>query len=193
MAELEKQQKLAEEEFAAATRWKVPSTCADSLILAGDVLVAGGSGELLALATASGERLATVKVEGSVKGLAVAAGRLLASTDSGVIHSFGAKGSPQRGAVAAKVVANPFSESDAGMSAKDINMDQVTAVMWWAFKKSSPKASAKSLAELLEAFNKAAKKSIKAGKFTAEQAEEITGAFEHAITGEVEAAEDLAA
>ena len=118
MAELDKQAKAAQEEFAAATLWKVPSTCADSLILAGDVLVAGGSGELLALATASGEKLASVKVEGSVKGLAVANARLLVSTDSGVIHSFGAKGVPQRGAVGAKAVADPFSESDAGMSAK---------------------------------------------------------------------------
>ena len=118
MAELEKQSKLAEEELAAATRWKVPSTCADSLILAGDVLVAGGSGELQTLATASGKKLSTVKLEGTVKGLAVASGRLLASTDTGVIRSFGAKGSPQHGAVTAKAAADPFSESEAGLSAK---------------------------------------------------------------------------
>jgi outer membrane protein assembly factor BamB len=118
MAELDKQLKLAQAEFAAATRWKVPSTCADSLILAGDVLVAGGSGELQALAAASGEKLATVKVEGAVKGLAVASGRLLVSTDSGVIYSLGAKGSPQHGRVAAKAEPNPFSDTDAGKSAK---------------------------------------------------------------------------
>ena len=118
MAELDKQFKLAQEEFAAATRWKVPSTCADSLILAGDVLVAGGLGEFQALAAASGEKLAAVKVDGTVKGLAVAAGRLLASTDSGVIHGFGAEGSAQHGAVAAKAEADPFSGTDAGMAAK---------------------------------------------------------------------------
>jgi len=53
---------------------------------------------------------------------------------------------------------------DTGASASDINMDQVSAVMWYDFKKPSSKAAAKSLGELLAQFEKGAKKSIKAGK-----------------------------
>ena len=119
MAEMDKQLKAAQEEFAAATLWKVPSTSADSLILAGDLLVAGGSGELQALATASVKHwFRSRSREPSRERRRVASGRLLASTDSGVIYSFAAEGSPQHGRVTVKTEPNPFADCDASVSTK---------------------------------------------------------------------------
>ena len=71
-----------------ATLWKTPSTCADELILAGDVLFAGGADKVMAVETATGKAAWFGTVEGAAKGLAVAGGRLLVSTDKGVIYSF---------------------------------------------------------------------------------------------------------
>ncbi len=71
-----------------ATLWKTPSTCADELILAGDMLFAGGADKVMAVETATGKAAWFGTVEGAAKGLAVAGGRLLVSTDKGVIYSF---------------------------------------------------------------------------------------------------------
>ena len=103
--------KQAEQQFAAATRWKIPFACHDSLILAGQVLFAGGADQVVAVEAASGKTLWTGQVEGTAKGLAAAAGRLLASTDKGTIYSFGPEGSPQSGAVDEPVDPNPYAGS----------------------------------------------------------------------------------
>ena len=71
---------------------------------------------------------------------------------------------------------------DANASASDIDMDQAIAVHWSAFKKTQPKAPAKSLGELLAAFESGAKKSVKAGKITAAERDLIVGTFEAAIS-----------
>ena len=110
-AELVGQIDQAQREFAATTLWKLPCQCEDSLILAGDVLLAGGVDEVVAVQAASGKVLWTGKLEGTAKGLAVAADRLFVSTDKGLIYCFGAEGSPQTGAVVEKVDANPFANS----------------------------------------------------------------------------------
>ncbi len=101
---------------AQTARWKTPCPCADSLILAGDVLFAGGAGQVVAIHASSGEKLWAGKVEGTAKGLAVAGGRLLVSTDKGMIYSFGPKGSPGSGLVTQKTNQDPFADSPtAGM------------------------------------------------------------------------------
>lgn len=82
----------AQEEAAALTLWRVPSAHCESLILAGRTLLAGGPGEVIALDAVSGQGVWRAKVEGTAKGLAVAAGRLLVSTDRGLIYSFGPAG-----------------------------------------------------------------------------------------------------
>ena len=109
--ELATQLKEAEAAFAATTLWKIRSVCNESLILAGDVLVAGGPGQVIAVAADGGKKLWTADVEGTAKGLAVAAGRLLVSTDAGLIHCFAPQGSPQHGTVTQPVVANPYADS----------------------------------------------------------------------------------
>ena len=104
----------AQEAFAAATLWKIPCPCDDSLILAGDVLFAGGEGQVIALAAGSGDTLWTGQVDGTAKGLAAASGRLLVSTDKGPIYCFGPQGTPQGGTVAEPINPNPYAGSPLG-------------------------------------------------------------------------------
>ena len=60
-----------------------------SLILANDVLFAGGDREVAAFNSSDGKKIWTAKVEGKAFGLAAANGKLFVSTDSGAIHCFG--------------------------------------------------------------------------------------------------------
>ena len=64
-----------------------------SLILAGDVLFAGGVDEVAAFDAETGETLWTAAVTGRAYGLAVANGVLHVSTDRGTIHTFREPGS----------------------------------------------------------------------------------------------------
>ena len=89
--------KQARENLKTAFRWQVPLCCDQALILAGDLLFAGGSGQVAAIEVASGKSVWTARVEGTVKGLAVAGGRLLASTDKGSIYAYGPAGSSPAG------------------------------------------------------------------------------------------------
>ena len=59
-----------------------------ALILAGDMLFAGGEGSVTAYQVSDGKECWTANVEGGEFGLAAANGRLYASTDLGVIHCF---------------------------------------------------------------------------------------------------------
>lgn len=68
--------------------WKRPCGHPYDLVLAGDLLFAGGEGEVAAYDTASGEKTWSAPVDGRVFGLAVANGRLVATTDSGSLHGF---------------------------------------------------------------------------------------------------------
>jgi len=104
----------AQQQLAASVRWEVPCTCHEALILAGDMLVAGGAGEVRAVDAGSGKTLWSAQVDGIAKGLAVADGRLLVSTDQGLIYAFGPQGTKPLGAVAEPVVANPFAGSPHG-------------------------------------------------------------------------------
>lgn len=100
----------AQEEAAATILWRLSSTHCESLILAGQTLLAGGQGEVIAVATATGRPVWRATVDGLAKGLAVADGRLFVSTDRGPIYAF-ARGEPPP----AKVVREP-SDSGPGSS-----------------------------------------------------------------------------
>ena len=97
---------------AAAVRWHVASRCHEVLVLAGGTLLAGGQGEVVALDAASGKKLWTNPVEGTVRGLAVADGRVLASTDRGRIYCFAAEGPPPAGIVS-EPSSDPYRQSPA--------------------------------------------------------------------------------
>jgi hypothetical protein len=59
-----------------------------ALILAGDVLWAGGDDEVAAFSVKDGRQIGRAGVEGKAHGLAAANGRLFVSTSAGVIHCF---------------------------------------------------------------------------------------------------------
>ncbi|UCF15793.1 MAG: PQQ-binding-like beta-propeller repeat protein, partial [Phycisphaerales bacterium] len=74
---------------SGATRWSVPCDCPHALILAGEVLFAGGTNKVVAYGIAEGDILWNRDVRGRARALAAAGGRLFASTDAGNIHMFG--------------------------------------------------------------------------------------------------------
>jgi outer membrane protein assembly factor BamB len=73
----------------AVHKWRLPCKEYSSLILAGDMLFAGGDGVVVAVNSATGREVWNAKVNGRASGLAVANGRLLVSTDKGNVHCFG--------------------------------------------------------------------------------------------------------
>lgn len=68
--------------------WKQPCRHPYALILAGELLLAGGDSEVAAYSAQTGKVVWRSPVKGRAYGLAVAEGRLLVSTDQGAIHCF---------------------------------------------------------------------------------------------------------
>jgi outer membrane protein assembly factor BamB len=73
-------------EIQSCSLWKRPCEYPYALILAGDALIVGGDDAVAAFRAIDGEILWTGEVTGRAFGLAVAHGRLLVSTDRGVVH-----------------------------------------------------------------------------------------------------------
>jgi outer membrane protein assembly factor BamB len=99
-ADLQEQLKTVDAEIKATTdaiagcnEWKTPEPDLESMILAGDTLLAGGKEKVLAANAKTGEIIWRAPVKGSARGLAVSDGRLFVSTDAGTIHCF-APGQP---------------------------------------------------------------------------------------------------
>jgi len=69
----------------AGMKWKTPHGRTYSLALAGGVLVAGGRGTVTLFDPVSGKQSWQTKVDGQVRGLAVADGRLIATTNKGAV------------------------------------------------------------------------------------------------------------
>jgi len=82
---LDERQKKVED---AVHKWRLTCKEYSSLILAGDVLFAGGDGVVVAVHSATGRKLWNAEVNGKASGMAVANGRLFVSTDKGSIHCF---------------------------------------------------------------------------------------------------------
>ncbi|MBN1344701.1 MAG: PQQ-binding-like beta-propeller repeat protein [Phycisphaerae bacterium] len=107
--------------------WRRASGLCHSLILAGDVLIAGGENEVAAFRGSDGEPLWRGKVSGRACGLAAAGGRLFVSTDSGTIHCFG---SPAREAPSiVRAAASQPQQSATGESAGGVvkTVEQIVA------------------------------------------------------------------
>jgi len=94
----------------ACTKWHYERKGLDSMVVAGELLFAGGSNEVIVLDKTTGKELWAGKVRGRAKGLAVAGGHLLVSTDKGNVYCF-AKGTPVA-APAVKVVRDPYPEDE---------------------------------------------------------------------------------
>ena len=90
--------------------WAVDSPCESRLIVAGDQLIAGGEGLVVAYDIADGEERWRAEVNGEARGLAAANGKLIVSTTSGEVICFGSGG--QAPAPATKLTANPFPKDE---------------------------------------------------------------------------------
>ena len=91
-------------------RWRTACDCTDSIALTPNLVFAGGDNTVKALDTATGKEVWSAAVNGKARGLAVADGRLLVSTDKGSIHCFVA-GDGGQGLQTKPVVTNdPFPE-----------------------------------------------------------------------------------
>ncbi len=77
-----------EQERKTCLAWTHPCSYPYSLVVAGNVLYAGGKNQIAAIDMESGEIVWTGKVNGRALDLALAGGKLLASTDKGTIHCF---------------------------------------------------------------------------------------------------------
>jgi outer membrane protein assembly factor BamB len=74
---------------AAACKWQYMGKNLCSLILAGDVVFAGGEGMVVAVDAQTGKELWDSPLEGKAYGLAASNGHLFVSTDKGNIYCFG--------------------------------------------------------------------------------------------------------
>ncbi|MEZ5944476.1 MAG: PQQ-binding-like beta-propeller repeat protein [Planctomycetaceae bacterium] len=78
--------------------WSTPAAADSALLVAGNVVVVGGVERVAAFAKDDGREVWTAEVEGTVRGLTVADGHLIASTDSGAIVCFGGDNTSSNGA-----------------------------------------------------------------------------------------------
>jgi outer membrane protein assembly factor BamB len=100
------------EEFAqGGILWKKSFAAESSIALTGNSVLVGGMDELRAFDVNDGREVWTAKLDGEVRGLAVADGRLVASTTTGSIYTFGssppASGTSQVRAASPKTDAFP--------------------------------------------------------------------------------------
>lgn len=100
--------KEADAAMSKAVRWRLECECPDSLIMAGDVLFAGGQDHVIAVRADDGQKLWQAAVSGKAKGLAVANGRLYVSTDTGAIHCFSAGKVAAPARISEPTVAAPY-------------------------------------------------------------------------------------
>ncbi len=83
-------QEIEAEGLQPQVKWRTPTTCASSLILAGNVLYAGGQDLVVGYDAATGEEKWRAEVEGEAEGLAAAGDALYVSTTSGMLYCFAA-------------------------------------------------------------------------------------------------------
>ena len=133
---------LALDRSTGRARWRVASRCPHELVLAGDVLFAGGDGRVAAFAAADGKRLWTHAVRGRAHGLAVARGSLYVSTDEGAIHCFRPTGQGEP-----RLPAEPRPAPPAEALAAIEPIDDAALLGRWVFHRSQiAKGKAKALA-----------------------------------------------
>jgi len=109
MDQLSTQQKSLED---SVRRWQRPFDCTSSLIMAGDILFAGGENKVVAIDAATGKQVWSCKVDGDAGGLAVSGDRLFVSTDTGAIYCFGEKSAKTPGKVIAEVEPAPYPKDE---------------------------------------------------------------------------------
>ncbi len=122
-ADLSPEKTRLQERLEACTRWRVPCPCASAVALAGQTLFAGGKGTVMALAAATGKTTWSATVEGSARGLAVAGGRLLVSTDTGRIYAFTPGDAGKGRTVKAEPTPDPFPDAKRTATRREVAAD----------------------------------------------------------------------
>ncbi len=92
-------------------RWRVDSNCDAELALCENLVIAGGQDQVEVYDREEGKRLWSAKVTGKARGLAIANGRLIVSTNQGNIYCF-AGGAGKGEIVRQKRQANPYKEDE---------------------------------------------------------------------------------
>jgi outer membrane protein assembly factor BamB len=74
--------------------WSTPEDAFDELIVTGNLVLAGGHGEVVAFDKQTGKQVWATQVEGDARGMAVASGHLIVSTNTGHVYAFAAGNLP---------------------------------------------------------------------------------------------------
>ena len=100
----------AEEKRLKATsfKWRYSGKDLRSVLLAGDILFAGGEGTVIALDAESGRQIWTHKVDGGAVAMAAAGGNLVVSSDKGPIYCFSEAAVAESRNIRPKVKADPY-------------------------------------------------------------------------------------
>lgn len=85
---LTKEHESLSEQLTACLKWRVECKAPYALVLANNLLIAGGDGTVAAFDATTGEAAWELDVPGKVYGLAVSDGSLLVSTDEGTVHCY---------------------------------------------------------------------------------------------------------
>ncbi|HBL43794.1 MAG TPA: hypothetical protein DDZ90_10415, partial [Planctomycetaceae bacterium] len=97
----------------AGVLWEIAAPARDSLIVAGDKVIAGGEDQVLILDEATGKLLETLKVKGQARGLAVSDGQLVVSTSAGEVIGYGSSKSDQPASqINTITTTSPYSEDE---------------------------------------------------------------------------------
>ncbi len=107
LKKLQEQEQKNQADLDACEKWVYDKQGVEAVIVAGDLVIAGGAGDVVALDKAEGKEVWSAPVDGKARGLAVAGGRLLVSTDTGKVHCF-APGAPPAAPAGQQAKTEPF-------------------------------------------------------------------------------------
>ena len=88
-AQIAKLRKQLAELSGVGVVWRKPCTAESAVIVAGNLVLAGGADQVTAFDAETGKEVWKADVEGAARGLAVASGKLFVSTTEGKIYCFG--------------------------------------------------------------------------------------------------------
>jgi outer membrane protein assembly factor BamB len=110
--------KMEDEAKASSYKWHYKKEGLCSLMMAGDVLFAGGEGFVVGIDVASGKELWKSEITGKAVGLAASDGRLFISSDEGPIYCFAPKKTTQIKEIRTAINLSPYGDTDSELYVK---------------------------------------------------------------------------
>lgn len=108
VAKMKKAEKGIAEAKKGVKVWDYPASGLRSIILAGDVVFAGGENIVVGLDAKTGNEVFRGEVDGRAEGLMACDNRLVVSTNRGVLHGFSSSGAEQPRGIIQRITAEPF-------------------------------------------------------------------------------------